>query len=71
MYFCLKNLLDISYHMKGLQHLVNDTFSIISSLKAFKDILEGVVSRIDPADTDVRPYEVDGKPYLARVSSPY
>lgn len=39
--------------------------------KAFQDLLNGPVPRLDPNDTDVEPYVVDGTVYLARLSSPF
>lgn len=39
--------------------------------QAFADLLGGVIPRLNPCDTDVEAYEVDGVQYLARVDSPY
>ncbi|KAM7437686.1 Leucine rich repeat-containing protein 34 [Porites harrisoni] len=39
--------------------------------KAFQDLLNGPVPRLDPTNTDVEPYVVDGIVYLARLSSPF
>ncbi|RMX38058.1 hypothetical protein pdam_00003096 [Pocillopora damicornis] len=39
--------------------------------RAFQDLLDGPVPRLDPSNTDVEPYIVDGVVYLARLSSPF
>lgn len=39
--------------------------------RAFQDLLNGPIPRLDPRDTDVEPYVVDGTVYLARLSSPF
>ena len=39
--------------------------------QAFQDLLSGPVPRLDPSETDVEPYVVDGTVYLARLSSPF
>lgn len=35
--------------------------------QAFQDLLNGPVPRLEPHNTDVEPYVVDGVVYLARV----
>lgn len=39
--------------------------------RAFQELLNGPIPRLDPSDTDVEPYVVDGTVYLARLSSPF
>lgn len=39
--------------------------------QAFQDLLNGPVPRLEPQNTDVEPYVVDGVVYLARLSSSF
>lgn len=51
-----------------------DQFSILMysiMFQAFQDLLSGPVPRLEPQNTDVEPYVVDGVVYLARLSSPF
>lgn len=47
------------------------TISILLMFQAFQDLLNGPVPRLEPQNTDVEPYVVDGVVYLARLSSSF
>lgn len=55
----------MSLHM----HYTACTECLISSImfQAFQDLLNGPIPRLEPQNTDVEPYVVDGVVYLARL----